>query len=220
MNQEALKDRPDTLPGPIVVVVIRFVLTIACLCALVSTTGCDSSSKSHEPRDVWAVGITSNHMSIHAAQQQGQNWCWAASIQMVLSCHGISVSQREIVTHSFGVPLDRPGGAEQYVENLSGWFRTRSGLRLLRPQINLGPPSIDGLTKSLEQDSPVIIAIHPPGTVVGHAVVVTAAIFRGTRSNPELVKVIVRDPAQTVFRGKRELSAAEFHNTRFHLVLR
>ena len=219
MNQEALKSRREALPGPIVVV-IYFVLAIACLCALLRTTGCDNSLKSNEPRDVWAVGIPSNHMSIHAAQQQGQNWCWAASIQMVLSCHGISVSQREIVTHSFGVPLDRPGGPKQFVENLSGWFRTRSGVRLLRPQINFGPPSIDDLTKSLEQDSPVIIAIHSPGTVVGHAVVVTAAIFRGTQSNPELVRVIVRDPALPFFGGKRELPAAEFRNTGYHLVLR
>jgi hypothetical protein len=188
------------------------------LCALVITIGCDSKKK---PREIWAVGIPSNLMSIHAAQQEGQNWCWAASIQMVLSCQGISVPQHDIVTQSYGIALDAPGGPEEFIENLSVWCRTRSEIRHLRPQIIPGAPSITGLTKSLERNSPIIIAILTPGADVGHAVVVTAVVFGGTRSSPELERVIIRDPAP-VFersRGKRVLSPAEFSSTIYHIVL-
>ena len=191
------------------------------LCALVITIGCDRSSKEKKSREVWAVGIPSNLMSIHAAQQEGQNWCWAASLQMVLSCQGIGVSQTDIVEQSYGIALDVPGGPAQFMENLSRWCRGRPETRHLRPQIIPGAPSIAGLTKSLERKSPIIIGIDNPGVGVGHAVVVTAVVLRGSRSSPELERVMIRDPAP-VFersRGKRVLSPAEFSRMSYHVVL-
>lgn len=45
-----------------------------------------------------------------AESQRMSQWCWAACIRMVLRTGGTETSQAEIVTDTFGAPVDRPAG--------------------------------------------------------------------------------------------------------------
>jgi hypothetical protein len=86
----------------------------------------------------------------------------------------------------------------------------------------VGAPSSATLIEYLEAQTPIILGIGRHGNQVGHAVVITAAIFTGDRKgNPKLKKVILRDPSPE-YRdtlGKRELLAADYESAVYHVVL-
>jgi len=59
---------------------------------------------------LYCAGIPSKDFKYRAApessgRQRQTNWCWAASIQMVLNFHGVDVTQEEIVQRIFGTLL-------------------------------------------------------------------------------------------------------------------
>ena len=61
----------------------------------------------------FAAGVVSGEFEFFAApQQQGrqrqQNWCWAATTQMVLNYHGLYVTQEQVVARIFGKLVDSP----------------------------------------------------------------------------------------------------------------
>jgi len=49
------------------------------------------------------VGIPSNSMNYYAAGQNNSQWCWAASIQMVLNGYGVNINQEQIVARTYGI---------------------------------------------------------------------------------------------------------------------
>ena len=55
------------------------------------------------------VGIRTVDFNFVAAAQQQSEWCWAASIQMILNYYGIPATQQEIVTRTYADPC-RPTG--------------------------------------------------------------------------------------------------------------
>ena len=65
----------------------------------------------------FSAGIFSGEFEFFAApQQQGrqrqQNWCWAATTQMVLNYHGLYVTQEQVVARIFGKLVDSPAEPE------------------------------------------------------------------------------------------------------------
>jgi hypothetical protein len=68
------------------------------------------------------------------------------------------------------------------------------------------------LIDSLTNDIPVIIGMPPASGKVGHAMVVTAIVYRSEAEGPRLYSVLVRDPDPTYRpeHGKRSLSVEEF----------
>lgn len=186
--------------------------------------GCSTNKK--QPKvsrsdNIVAKGIPTDSMANYAAKQIGQNWCWAASIQMVLSVKGIQCDQTSVVKRTFGSAVDLPGRPEHIAKNLSGWFDIPSGQILLNPTFKKGPPKPEILYSYLDSGTPVILAIPNPGLNIGHAVVATGAVFKITESELELMEVVVRDPSPHLSstKGKRVLTLDEYLRTEYFVVV-
>jgi len=206
----SLRAKPLSLPG---FAGLLFLIAVALVCA-----GCGAGGDYEE---FLSVGIPTSRMTDFAAEQIGQNWCWAASIQMVLSTKGVRCDQPEIVRQTFGNTADLPGSTPQIAERLTGWFDTRSGRMLLVASPLEGPPQPGLLHTYLRNRTPIILAVTYPGAPIGHAVVATGAVFRINEAGLFVEKVLVRDPspAFAATNGKRELTAGEYSNTMAHIVL-
>jgi hypothetical protein len=175
--------------------------------------GC--STRESGESDLLVVGIPTDRMSKSAAEQIGQNWCWAACIQMVLSARGVESDQPTIVQRTFGSLLDRPGSPVDIERNLTGWFESKSGRTFLTASVVEGHPQAGLLYSYLRGRIPVIIAIQSTGAQVGHAVVVTAAVFKTAPHGLEIREVVIRDPSPEFASssGRRTLTPAEFNRT-------
>jgi Papain-like cysteine protease AvrRpt2 len=140
------------------------------------------------------VGITSQQFNFIAAAQQEDEWCWAASIQMILNYYAIPVSQQEIVARAKGQLIDQ-GGSDQDISNsLNGWGVAYGGVaRIIRSWAAPGPPRPDILVQELSRGHPILLTFAT-GVYSGHAVVITAASFIGTASNPQILSLVIRDP--------------------------
>lgn len=169
---------------------------------------------------VLSAGIPAQMMNYFSASQSGSQWCWAASIEMVMRRYGVRLPQRAIVartygTDAFGQPPNWPGSWQAITANLNNW-----GLDALtgRPymvtcQFGAGPPPPAVLVNELRGGFPVILA-YSSGPNSGHAVVATAVRYFATPNGPGIVSVIVRDPFPTPQNranlGRREYDAAQF----------
>ena len=190
---------------------------IAGVAALSVVVGCGGGSSDQ----IFSVGIPTERMVEVAAEQQGQNWCWAACVQMVLSTKGIKVAQADVVQRTYGAVVDAPGGEDAILSRLSGWFQTRSGKTLLAASVVQGPMQQGLLYSYLKNQSPLILGVSYPGASIGHAVVVTAAVFKVSDAGLELKEVVVRDPSPELAaqKGKRKLTREEFANAMFYCVV-
>lgn len=190
---------------------------IAGMAVLSLVMGCGGGSSDQ----IFSVGIPTDRMVEVAAEQQGQNWCWAACVQMVLSTKGIKVAQADVVHRTYGAVVDAPGGADAILSRLSGWFQTRSGRTLLAASVVPGPMQEGLLYSYLKNQSPLILGVSYPGASIGHAVVVTAAVFKVSDAGLELKEVVVRDPWPDLAaqKGKRKLTREEFANAMFYCVV-
>ncbi|TDQ28690.1 C39 family peptidase [Tenacibaculum caenipelagi] len=145
------------------------------------------------------VGISSNSMNYFAAKQNNSQWCWAASIQMVLNGYGVNINQQQIVARTYGTdPYGNlpnwPGSFQAIHSNLNNWGIDNYGYPYtVRASIGMGTPSPAILIQELSNGRPVIIGYKssPNG---GHAVVVTAVSYINTWNGPMIQTIVVRDP--------------------------
>lgn len=124
--------------------------------------------------------------------QRMQNWCWAASIEMVLRFHGVQVRQDEIACQVFGCNVDMPATAEHIVWALNGWRIDGSGLRFA---VAADPYVASGwqLIENLAYRWPLIVGLR--GEPVGHAYVLTAVRYSvDAWGRPVFHPVVLRDP--------------------------
>lgn len=212
LNQPARRNIQRTTPA-----LAGRLRAIAGVAALSVVVGCGGGSSDQ----IFSVGIPTDRMVEVAAEQQGQNWCWAACVQMVLSTKGIKVAQADVVQRTYGAVVDAPGGADAILSRLSGWFQTRSGRTLLAASVVPGPMQEGLLYSYLKNQSPLILGVSYPGASIGHAVVVTAAVFKVSDVGLELKEVVVRDPWPDLAaqKGKRKLTREEFANAMFYCVV-
>jgi hypothetical protein len=212
LNQSVRRRLPRTTPF-----LTPRLHAIAGMAVLSLVMGCGGGSSDQ----IFSVGIPTDRMVEVAAEQQGQNWCWAACVQMVLSTKGIKVTQADVVQRTYGAVVDAPGGADAILSRLSGWFQTRSGKTLLAASVVQGPMQEGLLYSYLKNQSPLILGVNYPGASIGHAVVVTAAVFKVSDAGLELKEVVVRDPWPDLAaqKGKRKLTREEFANAMFYCVV-
>lgn len=155
--------------------------------------------------DVWQVapgvfvaGVPSHQFeyvranSASGGRQEQQNWCWAASIEMVLRYHGLDVAQGDIVQQVFGHRVDAPANAYQILYALNGWRVDRRGRSFV---VGADPYVVSGwqLIEDLAYRWPLIVGLH--GDPIGHAYVLTAVRYSvDPWGRPVFHSVVLRDP--------------------------
>ncbi|MBN2730353.1 MAG: C39 family peptidase [Bacteroidales bacterium] len=149
------------------------------------------------------AGIRSDVLNYYAAQygdtyQKNSQWCWAASIKMVLNYYGVSISQEQIVsrtygTDNFGSLPDWPGSMQAVHANLNNWGIDNFGQKYsVSASFGMGAPTPAYLINELSNGHPVIIGYNTGNG--GHAVVVTAVSYINTYNGPMIQTIVVRDP--------------------------
>jgi hypothetical protein len=145
------------------------------------------------------VGIPSNIMNYFVADQKNSNWCWAASIQMVLNYYGVSITQPQIVARTYGLNPNGPlpnwtGSFSAITANLNNWNVDNLGKPYtVAASLNWGAPTPAVLLQELSQGRPVIVG-YKSGPNSGHAVVITAANYDMSPMGPIIQSVVARDP--------------------------
>lgn len=165
------------------------------------------------------VGLASERFNYVASSQEQSQWCWAASIQMVLNYYGIAIQQSEIVARTYGTDYfgnlpNWSGSFEVITANLNYTGQDDSGQAYqVQSVVYYGAPDAQTLIEELSQQHPVIVG-YQTGSSTGHAVVVTAVSYTETDSGPAIQSVVVRDPwpsaqnSQTY--GRQEYPAPAF----------
>lgn len=128
-----------------------------------------------------------------AGRQRQANWCWAATVQMVLNYHGLRVTQEEIVQRIFGAQIDAPGQPAHILAALSGWApdnRNRYSAISASPVVWTGSQ----IVQDLAYKWPLIVGLQ--SEPIGHAYVLTAVYYRVNPYNNEPIfdRVVLRDP--------------------------
>jgi len=187
---------------------LRGILALAALivplCASAQMVG-SAPPQSQQPQlliqqiapDRWVAGLLTVNIDRLAApgtlgRQRRENWCWAASVQMVLNLDGVAVTQEQVVQRIYGGDIDRGGTPLQIMNALSGWGFTFNG----RPAI-LWPRQLTSYPDMIEDLSlgwPLIVGLkNPDGS--GHAEVITAVTYsQGPNGVPIFQTVVLRDP--------------------------
>jgi hypothetical protein len=138
------------------------------------------------------VGIPS--VTFTPAAQQQDEWCWAASIQMILNYYHIPISQQMVVDRVKGGPIDQGGSDGDISTSLNGWAPGIDGsVKAVSSTTSAGPPPYLMLLQELSNQHPILLtfATGPNG---GHAVVITGASYLRTPMGPTVNSIIIRDP--------------------------
>lgn len=144
-----------------------------------------------EPR---YIGIPTEIFDFVAASQERDMWCWAASIQMILNFYGVPVNQEQIVSRTYGLPLNEPGTDQAISASLNGWGINANGRHFtVQSSVAAGPPSPAILFRELSHGRPILLTFNP-GALIGHAVVITSA----SRIRTVVTSLVYRDPAPTL----------------------
>jgi len=146
--------------------------------------------------DTYIVGIPRKYVNTWArprdlGRQLESNWCWAASVQMVLNLAHIPVTQEQIVKRVFGRQENMPATAVQIMKAIDGWSSIYDGKKVVVTAFI--EPSFDQILLDLYLNYPVILALKL-GDKIGHAVVITAAKFRIVNGRKQILYFLVRDP--------------------------
>jgi len=154
----------------------------------------------------YEAGVNSIEMSFKAAPetfgiQRQDQWCWAASIQMILNYHGLYVTQEKVVQMIKGDLRNEGGTHEEIIYALNGWgidYQGRPSTVRAFTDNSLTPA---GLINILAYKYPMIAELNNSDGS-GHAVVLTAvgfhyvAVWNGYAyaNVPVLDYAIYRDP--------------------------
>lgn len=115
--------------------------------------------------------------SLNGGKQLRSNWCWAASIQMVLNYHGLQVAQADLVKNIFGnYQPNLPANRQQILQALHGWQPNLQGhpQRVFAQQIPLEERQI---ITALAYKWPLILGmVNEQG--VAHAVVLAGIQYQ------------------------------------------
>jgi hypothetical protein len=146
--------------------------------------------------NMYVVGISRAYVNMWArpkvlGRQLESNWCWAASVQMVLNMAHIPVTQDQIVKRIFGRKENAPATPLQIIKALDGWTAIYDGKNVLVAAFI--EPSYDQILLDLYLNYPVILALKFGGKI-GHAVVITAAEYKVVNGKKQIMYFLVHDP--------------------------
>ncbi len=146
--------------------------------------------------NTYVVGIPRDYVLAWArpkdlGRQEESNWCWAASVAMVLNFAHVPVTQDQIVERVFGRRVNKPATVFQIVQAIDGWHSVYKGKKVVVTAFL--EPSGEQILQDLYLNYPVILALKT-GKRIGHAVVITAAKYRVVKGRKEIRYFLVRDP--------------------------
>lgn len=144
----------------------------------------------------YIVGIPRSYIHAWAqprrlGRQKESNWCWAASVAMVLNFSHVPVTQEQIVKRMFGRDVNKPANMIQIMQAIDGWRSHYQGNEVVVTAFL--EPSSEQILHDLYLNYPVILALKV-GDKIGHAVVVTAAKFTEVGGHKQVDYFLVRDP--------------------------
>lgn len=152
------------------------------------------------------------------AQQECDQWCWAACIQAAFDLYGHGVEQRDIVEKVFGPSAPcRPSVGPEIAYAVEGRWRDGSGETFwattrTHTDVHFGvhdPFAIQNASRYLANDIPVIVG------ALGHATLLTGMQWiEDNFGNWQLMQMTVRDPWPSNL-NRRNLSQNEFNNTTY-----
>ncbi len=148
------------------------------------------------------TGISEDTYNELQIKQKESNWCWAASIQMVLNYHGIKITQEQIVDKTHGRDeLNRLFNATASVQNITTNLNhtdiDKAGVSYsVQSSGNWGAPTAAMLLWELNNDRP-IIAGYRTGPTNDHAVVITGAWYEQSAKGPIVQYLVIQDPNLT-----------------------
>lgn len=141
----------------------------------------------------FVAGIKSADFEDFYAEQECQNWCWAACIQMVLNYHGLFVSQEKFVVKVYGDTICQTANSYQIMSAISGWEPDYTG-GYSAIFSEYGVYSASDIVDKLSRHWPIIVGLQNPGGG-GHAYVLTAIYYSVDQfNNPIVDKVALRNP--------------------------
>jgi ABC-type bacteriocin/lantibiotic exporter with double-glycine peptidase domain len=146
---------------------------------------------------LYYVGIPNSKISCNSSTQEKPQWCWAASIQMILNYYNIDIDQEQIVKRTYGSSYngelqDRTANIETIHLNLNHIGVDRKGTRyIVNAKVGYGAPTPALLIEELSQKHPVLIGYK--ANFGGHVVVITAVSYYETNRGPVIQTIIVRD---------------------------
>ncbi len=153
--------------------------------------------------NVYHAGIDETRFQFLSApqtlgRQQQSNWCWAASAKMVLNYYGIPITQTQIVSYVFGLPVDQPGGSKEILRALNNGFSTITGERVQVRAALLDPTKSAEWVPFLENGQPLIVGLAGAATnVPGHAYVLKSIVFSRVPGGVIVHSLTLADPWPT-----------------------
>ena len=157
------------------------------------------------------TGIDSNVALRIAAIQQDTQWCWAACIQMLFRYYGFEMSQKKIVTSTWGSVVNMPATDKQIMNDLNSQWIDDAGVsfRATSQPVNGGSAA-----QELMNNQPLIIC------TLGHAMVLTSLLYdrNVVTAQGNDLEAVVRDPWKD--NGRKVLTAKEWYGRNLLLAVR
>lgn len=142
------------------------------------------------------AGISMDRLPTVYAFQRMNQWCWAASLEMIFAYYGYRVSQEQIVTATFGRLVNLPAftgavisqnlnrvwvdaGGQRFRSEIRGLYDFNGGILALNDQDIVG---------ALAGERPLLLGN------TSHAVVLTAVAYQQTGFGPRIFNIGVLDP--------------------------
>ena len=159
------------------------------------------------------VGIPTADFNFVSAAQLRTEWCWAASIQMVLNWYGVPVKQSDVVGRIYGRTVDRAATEDAMARALRGTAYNRKHEKVrLYAERRQGIPPTGFLLDELGNRHPLLITFHSTRTML-HAVVITSAEYeRNERGGVHVTALTFRDPNPTI-KGRHPAGAIRLTGT-------
>lgn len=165
------------------------------------------------------VGIPTAQFNFVSAAQLHTDWCWAASVQMVLNWYNIPVTQSDVVNRILGKPVDATVSEDAIAVALSGtaWDRRKREVHMHADRLR-GVPASSLLVSELNARHPMLITFWSAKNML-HAVVLTGAEYVRSPQGPRLTALTFRDPSPN-FKDRRTAEAFRVTGTDLQRFLR
>lgn len=129
-------------------------------------------------------------------RQQTPVWCWAASIQNVLSSYNVQVTQQQVVQATYGgtanLPLFDPRQAALNLLQANSLVAPQQ--QVVHPFFVSGPPRPDVLVREIKRERSPLLVFYQNPSGGGHVVVCYGIEYTGTEMSPIITRVFIKDP--------------------------
>ena len=176
------------------------------------------SAQIREQKDGQIVASVGDRLLGCYAFQEQSNWCWAASLQMILAYHKIHVSQKGIVKRVFQNAPNRAATSQEMVQAINGYVKGKRQVICYADSVI----NMRNLIGEIEEGNPVVVGMEYQGRQ--HAMVLTQILFQKVEGHAGKiipVQVTVVDPSR-MYLKERRFSWEEFYrqlNMVLHVII-